>query len=187
MKKIIYSLALLLISCNVFSQNLSQDEFGKIDSTIKNIAFSIDESDDLQIFISKFNLSKTDASKVEKLTQKENIKFTKSKDTKSYILPFFTPTDNPNELKVTIFSFTQKTRRQGEKFHRGKYHFILTSTVGFENGKLVYKNSKFITDSKSINKWFLGTYKSYVKKTGPIFDKYKYTPPPPPPPPTSLR
>lgn len=187
MKKFIYSLVLLFISNHLFSQDLSQSEFDTIDYSIKETLTSIDEPKDLEVFIKKFNLSKVDASKVQKLALNETIKFTQITDTKSYILPFYTESNKPNELKLTIFSFTLKNKRQGEKFQRGKYHFILTSTVGLQNGEVFFKDSKFVTDSKSINKWFLGIYKTYLKKTKPIFDTYKYTPPPPPLPPTSLK
>ncbi len=185
MKILKYSLIILFTS-SLSAQSLTQKEFERINSDIRKILISINKSDDFQKLIDKFKLSKADSTQMENLILKNDIIFSKNMNSKSHIFPFYFLTDNPNELKLTVFSLTTEPKRKGEEFYRGDYHFVLTSIVNIENESLIYKNTNLITDPDSINTWFLNGYNSYLDKTKPVFDKFKYTPPPPPLPPNKL-
>lgn len=185
--KTITSILIFLFTTNLIGQGLKQSEFDLMNADVKKTLFSIDNSNDLIKLVDKFNLSKNDSTRVENLIQNNKIQYLKSLQGKSFVLPFYFLTDSPKELKLTVFSLTEEPKRKGEDFNRGKYHFILTSTIKIENGNLIYKNSEIIFKQDLINNWFLKGYQSYLDKTGLVFDKFNYTPPPPPFPPSTLR
>ena len=181
------SFLIFLFTSSLIAQGLNQREFDKINTDVKKTLLSINDSDDFLKLIGKFNLSKTDSTQIENLIQNSKIEFLKNMQAQSHIFPFYFLTDNPNELELTMFALTVEPQRKGEEFHRGKYHFILTSIVKIENEYLTFKNSEILTQSDSINKWFLKGYQSYLDQTGLVFDKFNYTPPPPPLPPSTLK
>jgi len=184
--KIIKYFLILIFSCSLSAQNLTQSEFERINSDVNEIVFSINSPDDFQELISKFNLSEADSIKLKNLFLHRDIKFSFSMQSKSHIIPFYFLTDNPNELKLTVFSLTVEPKRNREEFVRGEYHFVMNSIIKFENENLTYDNSVLITDSDLINKWFLNEYRSYLDKSRLVSGKFNYTPPPPPLPPTTL-
>ncbi|WP_417886908.1 hypothetical protein [Zunongwangia sp.] len=185
--KLIIAFFILIICPNyLIAQDLHQKEFDKINADVKNIIISIEDSDDFVKLIEKFNLSESASNKIDIVTQNNKITFLKNRQGKSHILPFYFLTENPTELKLTIFSLTMEPQRIGEEFHRGTYHFILTSKIKIEDGKPTYKDSEIIINQNSINNWFLKGYKTYLDKTGLVYKKFGYTPPPPPIPPNTL-
>jgi hypothetical protein len=153
---------------------------------IKHVLFSIDNPEDLRVLTSKFNLKAKDSIRVDILTSNLDVSFKANNIRTDYILPFYFLTDQPNELQLTIFAVSEQPKRNGEKYKRGKYHFILYSTIEYKDGKTLFKESSIVIDAKSINKWFLDGYKSYLDKTRPVFKRYGFVPPPPPLPPSSL-
>ena len=187
MKQLIL-IVLITFAQSLIAQDLTKLEFDLINNDVNQTIFrDIKESKDFTVLINKFNLSKIDMEKVERLALKKNIQFSKKTDSKSHILPFYVLSNTPGELQLTIFSLTIQNQNPDEDFHRGKYHFVLTTTVNIIDGQPYYKNSTFSTDKNEINQWFLNGYKTYLKRTKPIFEKYDYTPPPPPMPPKGLQ
>ena len=185
--KTITSILIFLFTTSLISQGLNQSEFDLINADVKKTLFSIDNSNDLKKLIDKFNLSRTDSTKVKNLIQHNEMQYSKSLQAKNFILPFYFLTNSPRELKLTVFSVTVEPKRKGEDFNRGKYHFVLTSIIKIENGNPTYKNSEIIFKQDLINNWFLKGYQSYLDKTGLVYDKFNYKPPPPPLPPSTLK
>lgn len=169
------------------AQNLSQGDFDLIHEDISSTLFSIDYSGDFDMLIKKFHVSKSDSIVINNFMNKNEINFTKQIDATSHILPFYFMTERPNELQLSVISFTIESVRPGETFNRGLYYLVLTTIVSIENGTPSYKNTKVIADAQGINNWFLEGYKYYLERTSPIFKAYKFTPPPPPLPPTTLK
>lgn len=187
MKTVKFFLIFFLFTNSLFAQSLSQTEFNKITSDIKETLWSVNKSQDFLELIIPFDLVKSDSVQMADLAQNIDIQFLKNMQAQSHILPFYFLTDNPYEIKLTLFSLTVEPQRKGEEFHRGDYHFVLTSIIKIEDENLTYKNSELITNTDSINHWFLKGYESYLEKTKVVFDKFGYTPPPPPLPPSTLK
>jgi|GEM_PF-4900813 len=187
MKKIYLLIACLVIQHYHFAQELSQSDFDKINDDIKSTLFSVNDSDDIHLLNDKFNLTASDSIQISDLIANNKIKFTKTRESKSHIMPFYYLTNHPNEIKLTIFSLTVEPKRDNEKFNRGKYYFILTSKVRIQNEKIIFSDTKIKTQSKAINSWFLENYPIYLENTNPVFKKYNYRPPPPLLPPTTLK
>jgi len=89
------------------------------------------------------------------------------------------------ELNLTITSLKVLKKRNGEKYSRGKYYFVILSKIKFDKSdkKFMYHSSKILLNENEIQKWWISRYKTYNPKTKIIYDKYGYVPPPPPPPP----
>jgi hypothetical protein len=186
MKKLIY-ITIIILSNSVFAQNLTQSEFEIVNNDIRKTWFSIRDSKDFILLIKKFNLSSSDSILIENLVRKKSVEFTKQIGSNSHIMPFFSLAKNPNEIQLTIYSLTVELKRPNEEFYRGEYHFVLTTKIKIVDDNIIYQNSSLITDSNSINQWFLSGNKTYMEITKPFFEKYNYTPPPPPIPPSNLK
>jgi hypothetical protein len=183
----IASFLIFFFTGSLIAQGLQQEEFDKIDRDVKETLLSINDSDDFLKLIEKFNLSGTDSTQIQNFTHHNKIEFWKNMHAKSHILPFYFLTENLDELELTIFSVTIEPQRKGEEFHRGKYHFVLTSMIKIENDNVIYRNSEMMIKQNSINSWFLKGYQSYLDKTKLVFDEFGFTPPPPPLPPSTLK
>lgn len=132
MKQLIF-IGLIVLAQSFNAQDLTKLEFDLIKDDVNQTVFSdINESNDFEVLIRKFNLSEADIEKVEHLISNKKVEFTKKMDSKSHILPFYYLTNNPEELQLTIFSLTVKNPKSNENFHRGEYHFVLTTTVNLK-------------------------------------------------------
>jgi hypothetical protein len=171
----------------LFGQEIDQQGFDSINAEIKQTISTIHSSDEFDVLIEAFNLNPTEAAKVEELQSATEVTFSKAKDTKSYIFPVYFHADTTNVLQLTLYAFTVEPQRSGESFSRAKYYFILTTIVDYSKNRLVFKDSKVITEDRLINQWFLGGFQTYLEKTKPIFERYNFTPPPPPLPPNTLK
>lgn len=185
--KIFIYIFVFFLSQKGFCQQINPLGFEIIKNDVYADVFQIKHSDQVLSLIEKFNLEKNDAITLGRIVEKIDFYFFQSEELPNYIIPYFTFSEHPNQLNLTIYCLSVVPKRENEEFVRGKYHFILSTSAEVNNFKAVYKNSKLIMEEGAINEWFIDLMnKKYATITKPIFDKYGLTPPPPPLPPSSL-
>jgi hypothetical protein len=181
------SLIFLISSSCLCAQEITTQEFSKIDKELKNLIYRIDTSTDFELLKSKFSLDDSASEKLDQLINNKTIRFSKDQSANSWVLYFFTESDVENAIHLFLYAMDTKLIRTNEKFMRAEYHLVLSTTVSVKNDKVTYENTDLYTNPEFFKAFFLRIHNAgYVNKTKPIHDKYGFVPPPPLPPPHDL-
>lgn len=171
----------------VNAQELTQKEFDRMHKDAQESLFQFAYTFNKNVFAKKFNLSESDLKSFRKVNSGKRIEFYEKPNDSTYMLPFYYLTDNPKELELIVFACQDLPKRQGETFNRSDYYFVLKTNISLHDGTVSYSKTELISLEEEINNWFLSGYKSYIDKTGLVYDKFGFIPPPPPLPPVGLK